>query len=478
MVYEVILPKLGQTVEESRIVEWMKQEGDAVQSGDVLFTVETDKAVLDVEAKKKGFLRKILAPAGDMRPVLSVVALMTRTADELLEVAEEQGSKRAEGPGSEGAVSQGSEDAKEQISSPLLSRSVVRLFASPRARKYAEDHGVNIALVAGTGPNGRIVEKDVVAYLETQPKATPVAHRLAEHLGVDLHFVTGTGPEGRITKQDVEKQGSKGVEGQESKGVGEQVDLSAFPLPSSPPRSVVAETPMTGIRAIIAQRMHESHQVTAPVSLTIEVDATEFVALREKLKVRLAQELGFNLSYNVLLIRIVARALRQFPEVNAQLVIDTDQPTSQMSSNAVIRQFEDVHVSLAIDTDRGLVVPVVRNADRKGLVEIARDVQGIITRTREGKIMPDELSGGTFTLTNLGMFDIDAFTPIINLPEIAILGVGRIKDRPTVYNGEICIRKLMWMSLTFDHRLVDGGPASRFLQYIKQIIEEPYLLLA
>ena len=464
MAYEVILPKLGQTVEESIIVEWMKAEGDDVARGDVLFTVETDKATLDVEATRKGFLRKIVVPAGVEVPVLTVVAYITRVADESLDLAKAVVPVKAEG--SEGVGDVGSETTVEEGVSltAVLPDTPTRIFVSPRARKLAKEQGVDLAEIVGSGPNGRVVEKDVVAYVEAAPKVTPVARRLAENLGVDLRAVKGSGPDGKITKADVEQTRQRGSE---------PVAPTPEPAPVAPvvvtpaPAKVAGEVPMSGIRAIIAQRMHDSHQITAPVTLTIEVDATEFVVLREKLKTHFAKELGFNISYNDLLMVTAAKALRKFPAVNARLDEDA----------GVIRQLDEVNISLAMDTGRGLIVPVVRDVDRKGLLDIARATNDLVQRTRAGKVMPDELAGGTFTITNMGMFEIDAFTPIINLPEVAILGVGRIKDKPAVFDGEICVRKLMWLSLTFDHRLVDGGPAARFMQVIKQFVEEPYLLV-
>jgi pyruvate dehydrogenase E2 component (dihydrolipoamide acetyltransferase) len=272
-------------------------------------------------------------------------------------------------------------------------------------------------MVAGSGPDGRIVERDVVAFLETLVSTPPSA--------------------------------------------------PTPPAPPTPAEAVetIAEVPLSGVRAIIAQRMRESHQTTAPVTLTTEADATAFVELREQLKAGLAAELGFDIGYNDLLIRLVAHALRQFPYMNARL------------DGERVRQLREIHIALAVDTDRGLLVPVVRNADRKGVAEIAREVRELAERARAGKALPDELSGSTFTITNLGMHEIDAFTPIINLPEAAILGVGRVKARPAVVEGELCVRQTMWLSLTFDHRLVDGAPAARFLQRIKQLIENPYLLL-
>jgi pyruvate dehydrogenase E2 component (dihydrolipoamide acetyltransferase) len=461
MAYEVILPKLGQTVEEGRIVEWLKAEGDPVERGEVLFTVETDKAVLDVEATRKGFLRKKLYGEGELLPVLTVVALITRTADEPLDAEAPTGAPptTASAP-AEAAVP---EMAAVQQPGEVVQPTEGRLFASPRAKKLAVDAGINLALVSGSGPNGRIIERDVVAYIETAPKATPVAQYVAEQLGVDLRTVTGTGPDGRITKSDVEAVVAPAAVEAVKVEVPEPVVAVPVPAPAKPS---LKEIPMTGIRGIIAQRMHESHIVTAPVTLTMEVDATHLVTLREKLKASFADELGFNLGYNDLLFKMVAKGLREFPYMNSRLIGDT------------IHQLDEINIGLAIDTERGLLVPNVRDVDHKGLLDIAREVKGLVSRGRSGKSLPDELVGGTFTITNMGMMDIDAFTPIINFPEVAILGVGRIKEVPAVYNGEITIRKMMWLSLTVDHRLVDGAPAARFLQYMKKLIEEPYLLLA
>jgi pyruvate dehydrogenase E2 component (dihydrolipoamide acetyltransferase) len=461
MIREVILPKLGQTMEEGTIVEWLKREGDPVQRGEVLFTTESDKATLEVESPGKGFLRKILVPVGDTVPVLTVVGLITRTADEDI-------SAYGAGPQASDIRSQVAEaavpvelEAEAEVETGVLAKHSVseRIFASPRARKLAREKGVDLVVVAGSGPNGRIVERDVTVYLEARPKATPVARRLAEQAGLDLAQVTGAGPGGRITKEDVEQALARRAPS--------EIEAPEVLEPVAPPTGALE--PMTGVRAIVAQRLVESHQTTAPVTLTTEVDATEFVVLREQLKASLAEELDFALRYNDLLIKVVARALLEFPYMNVRL---------EGGEEGGIRHLDAVHVALAVDTERGLLVPLVRDADRKGLVEIARELRELIERARVGKALPDEMSGSTFTITNLGMHEIDAFTPIINLPEAAILGVGRIKARPAVVEGELCVRQTMWLSLTFDHRLVDGAPAARFLKRVKQLIEQPFLLLA
>lgn len=463
MAYEVILPKLGQTVEEGRIVEWLKKEGDRVQRGDVLFTVETDKAVLDVEATRRGYLRKILVPAGETRPVLTVVALMTRTPDEPLEedtmpsMSSETMTEAAEAP----ERVEPSETSPPSTESAAPGAARERIFASPRARKLAREHGVALEEITGTGPNGRIVERDVQAYLDSMPKVTPVARQLAEHLGVDLRQVTGTGPQGRITKADVEAAAAVATAAE-----AEPTPEVQEPQPRGAPEPSAEAVPLSGLRAIIAERMRESHLTTAHFTLTMEVDATALVELRERLKQRLVDTLGFNLSYNDLMIKLVAQALRAFPYMNVR------------QSGDAIQEMKGIHIGLAVDTERGLLVPHVFDADKKGLVEIARDVRAMVKRAREGKSLPDELTLGTFTITNLGMYEIDAFSPIINYPETAILGVGRIKPVPAVVDGEVVVRQRMWLSLTVDHRVVDGAPAARFLQHVKELIEDPLLLLA
>jgi pyruvate dehydrogenase E2 component (dihydrolipoamide acetyltransferase) len=307
---------------------------------------------------------------------------------------------------------------------------------------------VDLALVTGTGPNGRIVEEDVKLYLESRPKASPLAIKAAEAAGVDLATVTGTGASGRIMQADVETAVRKKA--------------------AIPAEALIAESvPLTGLRRIIGERMAASHTQTARVTLITEADATASVDARESLRTTVTEEWGFAPGYNDLLGLVVARALREFPYMNARL----------SSDGRSIEQLPYVNLGVAVDTERGLVVPVIRDADQKGLRDFGTEFRTLAERARAGRSLPDDLTGGTFTMTNLGMYEVDAFTPIINLPEAAILGVGRIKTRPVAVNGEVCARQTMWLSLTFDHRLVDGAPAARFFQRIKQLIENPILLL-
>lgn len=450
MITEIILPKLGQTMEEGTIVEWIKREGDAVRRDEILFTVETDKAVMEVEATADGFLRKILVPVGQTVPVLAAVALLTPTANEDISSYHAAQAHTEEGM------------AVPPVQRPgvLPPEAPGRLIASPRARKAAREKGIDLSLVAGTGPGGRIVEHDVLTSAAAQapalpaasPRATPLAAKAAQALGVDLAAVPPTGVSGRIVKADVE--------------------AAVRPTPPFPAGLPAAEIqpssiPVAGLRRIIAERMATSHQAAARVTLVTEADATALVDAREQLKAAVEAEWGFAPGYNDLLAIIVTRALLEFPYINARLSADAQ----------TIERLPQVNLGIAVDTERGLLVPVIRDAGRKGLRALGAEFRTLVERARTGKSLPDDLTGGTFTITNLGMYDIDAFTPIINLPEAAILGAGRIQARPAVYGGQIVARQMWTLSLSFDHRLVDGAPAARFLQRIKRLVENPYLLL-
>jgi pyruvate dehydrogenase E2 component (dihydrolipoamide acetyltransferase) len=425
MISEVILPKLGQTMEEGTIVEWVKGEGDPVAQGDVLFTVESDKAVLEVEATARGYLRRILVPAGQSVPVLTVVALTTREASEPIEGSGGLATEQAEDAvrWAEEPIPQGVQGTEPQVA---VERSAGRIFASPRARRIAREKGIDLTKVRGSGANSRIVEQDVLDYAATaavppraQPKATPVAARMAEALGVDLSTVEVGVPGERITKADV---------------------VSAARMSVTVPESPIAErVPMAGVRRIIAERMAVSHAQTARVTLVTEADATDFVKARERLKTTVSEEWSFAPGYNDLLGLIVARALREFPYMNARLSEDGE----------AIERLPTINLGVAVNTERGLLVPVIRNADQKGLRAFGAELRELAARARVGQ----------------------------SLPEAAILGVGRIHAKPVVRDGEIVARQMVTLSLVFDHRLIDGAPAAQFLQRIKELVENPYLLL-
>lgn len=475
MAKEVFIPKLGQTMEEATLVRWLVEEGAAVEEGQPILDVDTDKATFTVEAPAKGFLHRGPHQAGEVVPVLTVVATVGAAGDTFA-----RGTKAAPaGPPASGPLSpsksdvpspghlpnqvfppqrvgepsspgQGESRAEEEWP-PVASPS--RVFASPRARSLAAARGVDLSRVKPTGYAGeRVAERDVVAYLKELPKATPLAQKMAAEVGVDWTTLAGTGIGGAITKGDVE--------------------MAARPAPRGPAASpaaeeeVLARVPLKGVRAIIAERMAGSVHTTARVTLFMEADATELVNMRERLRGRVEKDWGFAPGYNDFLAKMVAAALRQFPYMNARLTPEA------------IEHMAHINLGMAVDTERGLMVPVIRDADTKSLRQFGSEFRALADRARNGKAMPDDLAGGTFTITNLGMYDVLAFTPVINPPEAAILGVGTISPEPQVRGGEIVIRQMMMLSLVFDHRLVDGGPAARFLQFCKSLIEEPYLWVA
>jgi len=312
--------------------------------------------------------------------------------------------------------------------------------ASPAARRLARELGIDLARVSGSGPEGRITEADVRAYYEQQQRvqATPLARRIAEEEGLDLSQIPGTGPGGRITEEDV----LRALEGRRA--------------PAAPPRVV----PFTGMRQAIAERMMESLHSMAQLTLTTRADVTELVGLREIL----SQRWNVRLSYTDFITKATALALKEHPILNSALVGEE------------IVLHEDVHIGVAVALEEGLIVPVIRHADRKSILEIHQTVQDLAERARKGELSVDEVTGSTFTVTNLGMYGIDAFTPIINPPEVAILGVGRILEELSLVNGQVAARSRIVLSLTIDHRIVDGAPGAAFLQTVVRYLEHPALM--
>jgi pyruvate dehydrogenase E2 component (dihydrolipoamide acetyltransferase) len=448
MATEVLVPPLGQTVDTVTLVAWYRNEGELVSQGEPLFAIETDKATLDIESPASGTLRKVAAQPGDEVKVLSPIALIT-APDEVVESEKPPIQSRP-------VVSDVSPAPPAQSPRAARGDRRQRIFISPRARRLVEDQNIPVTELEATGPEGAIVERDVRAYLDAQtiPSVsahliTPVARRMAEAVGMDWRDLRGSGPGGRITRGDV---------AQALKSASSMLDT--MPAITVETNEALESIPLRSVRAVIAERMLRSATNTAHVTLTAEADATALVELRDQL----VQD-GIDASYNDLFLYILGRVLREHPKLNASLEDDT------------IKLWRRVHLGLAVDTDRGLLVPVVRDVDQKGLLQLSGETQSLIERARTGQCTPDELSGGTFTLTNLGMFGIDAFTPLINLPECAVLGVGRIKRQPMMVGEGVVGRDMVWLSLTFDHRLVDGGPAARFLQRVVQLVERPHLLI-
>lgn len=467
MAHEIVMPRLGWTMEEGVFGEWLKADGDPVAPGDLLFTVESDKATQEVEAFESGILRiPPDAPTnGEIVPVGALLAYLVQEG-ESPPFALGQPAAAAPAPAAVAPLpaSAGSQKAAATLATGSATTRARRQPAiSPRARRAAAQLQVDWTTLQGSGQSGRIVERDVLAAAAAPAapgaktgvlplRATPVAQRVAEAAGIDLATVTPSEPDGRIHRKDVEAA----LRAQEA-------EAAATPLEAGAGESPAESVPVSRIRQLTAQRMMESAQGTAAVTLVTEADATELVKLYEHLRSLLAPREQPVPGYNDLLIKLTAIALQQHPPLNA---------TWEGKS---IRLWKSIHMGLAVDTAEGLVVPVVRDVQAKSASQIAERTRDLIARARSRRLQPDELQGGTFTITNLGMYGIDAFTPIINLPQCAILGVGRIQARPAVVNDQVVPRKLLTLSLTFDHRVVDGGPAARFLNTVREFVEEPLL---
>ncbi|RPJ02410.1 MAG: 2-oxo acid dehydrogenase subunit E2 [Chloroflexi bacterium] len=454
MAKDFFIPKLGQTGEEVTITGWLVKDGAKVEQGQAVIEVETDKAVFPVEANASGYIHLGPYKEGDVVPVVTTVAIIGEPNDQFV-MPDTSAPPAAQAEPVKAAAPAPTAEPPGDGQSAAGTEESGKIFVSPRAKKLAEEKKVDLRRVTPTGGEGaRIREQDVRNYLSRTPKASPLAQKVAGETGLALDTLSGTGPAGRIMRSDVQR------------ALQETGAPAAATAPQTAEDDVLERTPLSGVRGIIAERMSMSVHTTARVTLVAEADATEFAAMRQRLKERTEKEWGFAVGYNDLLAKITASALRKFPYMNARITQDA------------IETLKPVNMGMAVDTERGLLVPVIRNADQKSLRQFGQEFRDMVERARSRKSMPDDLAGGTFTITSLGAFGIDAFTPVINLPEAAILGVGRIAPKVVPFNGQPAIRTVVTLSLVFDHRLVDGAPAARFLSYIRELIEEPYLLIS
>jgi len=426
MATEVVLPRLGLTQDEGTVVRWIKAEGSRVTKGEPLFEVMTDKATLEIEAPATGVLLKILVAEGGTVPVATPIALIGAPGEVLPAMAPPQGAAAA--GSADGDIGGSIRPAPPEMVGAGVGATAPdpsgRVKISPRARALAEMHGLDVRALVGTGPAGRIIERDVqtaVLSRTAAPAAAPAVGSLPP-----------------------------------------SAPVSAAPsTPAAQPSTPAAARR----RAIIAARMLESLRTTAQLTLTTEVDMDEIVRLRGEVGPELERREGVHVTYTDLIVRAAAVALREHPGINAR-----------WEGEGVLR-FSEIHIGVAVALDEGLIVPVVRQADRATLGQISAAIRDLSERARSNRVRPEEMQGVTFTVTNLGMYDVDAFTPVLNPPEAAILGVGRLHRKPVAVGDRVEIRSTMVLSLTFDHRVVDGVPAAQFLQRVKYILEHPYLLL-
>jgi pyruvate dehydrogenase E2 component (dihydrolipoamide acetyltransferase) len=438
---QVTMPVLGLTMEEGTVAEWLKHEGDAVKKDEPLLTVEMDKGIVEVPSPANGVLRRIVVQPGTTVPVKALIAEIGEPGEVLAAT-----TAPAAATGGRGDLTASEATQRSDIVSTVVDRRVssARLFASPRARMRARALNVDLATLHGSGPHGRIVEADVLSAGAEEPTrvhATPLARRLAHEHGVSVADVQGSGPGGRITQDDV--------------------------LRAAQQRTPGERQPLSRIRKITAERMAASAQATARVTLFLDADFSESARFRQQLQPEFARLGVEKLPWDAIVARAAALALVEHQAMVAQWV-----------DGEGLRRTNAVHVGVAVALEpEGLVVPVLRDAATRSLRELAADLLGLVEKAKTGRLSPAEMQDGTFTITNLGAYRVDGFTPIINPPEAAILGVGRIAEKAVVVDGKIEARTMCTLSLSFDHRVVDGVPAAAFLARLAELLERPYALL-
>lgn len=426
------MPKLGMTMEEGTVTSWLKQEGDSVQRGEAVFELESDKLANSAEAPADGILRKILVPVGGTVPILAHVGIIAGADEDISALlAEVNGTAPAEEAPAPAAA-----PAPQAAPAP---RADGRIPATPRARKVAREKGIDLAdIPTATGWHGMICEKDVLACQPSPAvKASPLAKKAAEALGVDL---AGLGKDGRVLAADL---------------------LAYLERAGSAAPAADERRPMSAMRRAISRNMLASHMTSPTVTYQISVEMDAMRACRAQLK-----ENGLKVSYTDLLVKFVAKALTEFPLLNCSIEGD----------ELILKH--DVNMGVAVALDNGLVVPNIPHADRKGLAQISEELKALSEAARNGTLSGDKLTGGTFTITNLGMYGIESFSPIINQPEVAILGVNAMEEKLVIRSGEQVVRLMMTLSLTADHRAVDGAVAAQFLHRVKVLLENPALMLA
>ncbi|WP_454947839.1 dihydrolipoamide acetyltransferase [Gemella sanguinis] len=461
MAVEVIMPKAGSEMEEGEIVQWFKNEGDHVEEGEVLLEIVTDKVNMEVEAEATGTLLKILAQAGDVVPVVQTIAWIGEPGEKI-----------------PGASESGEVAPAETIIEKKVDYTPVKevekvdysgLRATPAARAYARKKGIDLSKVKGSGSKGRIHKDDVLDYkLNSKVKISPLAERIAKIEGINTESIVGTGPNGKIMKADIMAvlHGAPKVEAAPKAEVAPKAP-KAPKAPNENQWGVVETVPMSPMRKVISKRMSESYFSAPTFVVNVEVDMTELLALRKKVVDAIIEETGKKATVTDFISLAVIKSLMKHPYVNASLSSD--------EKEMYLHHY--VNLSIAVGMDSGLVVPVIKGADKMSLKELVVASKEITTKALNGKLKPDEMADSTFTISNLGMYGVKSFVPIINQPNTAILGVSATVPKPVVYNGEVTVRPIMTLTLTADHRVVDGLEGAKFMKTLKEAIENPLSLL-
>lgn len=430
----IIMPKQGLQMTEGTIIQWLAGEGEVVTAGSPLFEMETDKLTITIDSPESGTLLKIVRQAGETVPITELIAIVGEPGEDCTALL--AGQPQPSTPEKDEIDSRAFENAAPAARATAPSGGG-RVFASPRAKTKAAELNVDWTILAGTSPEGWVVERDVVAAAQRKPLTTPLARKVAEHAGIDLGQVVGSGPRGKIRRVDVEAYRADTVAGQE--------------------RRIV---PLRGMRKVIAERMKQSLDVNAQTTHRISVRMAEATRMRDSLK-----DAGRKVSFNDLVALCVVRALTEHPKMNAELTPEG------------IWQKDFVNLGIAVAMDEGLLVPVVRDADLMNLYELSRAIKDLASGAREGRLGPDSYVGGSFTISNLGMYGLEEFTAIINPPESGILAVGAVEDVPVAVGNAVEVQPVMKLTLSYDHRVIDGALAAAFLGTVKHYLENPCLLL-
>jgi pyruvate dehydrogenase E2 component (dihydrolipoamide acetyltransferase) len=485
----VIMPKFEMAQETGTVGKWLMAEGDAVRKGDVILEIETDKVSMEVEAPADGALMGIAAGPGQVVPVGQAIAYVVRAGETWTAPAGAPAGAPAKATaptaatpaeiGEPAAQTPAAAAPSQPAAAPMASHPAIS--ASPLAARMAVDLGIDLAAVVGSGPHGQVTKRDIEAHLRAAEapaaapealhngavRAVPAARRLARELGVDVAAVRGTGPGGRIQSADVRDFAAQRAAAASSAEppAAPVAQPPAAPAPPAGSPAIRRLLPLTSLRRTIAERMISSVREAPQFTVAVDADMSRALAIVEDLKAGGAKDQP-RITLTVLLIKACAWALARHPEANSAFV------------DGQIAEWDEVNVGVATAIDAGLIVPVVRGADRLGMRAIASQLADLATRAREGKLKLDDLQGGTFTLSNLGMFGIDRFTAILNPPQATILAVGRTSKRAVVTEDDrIEVRPLSTLTLTADHRVLDGASAARFLATIQRALEHPGMLL-
>ena len=428
---EIFMPKAGMDMKEGRLIRWLKEIGDHVEKDEPIMEIETDKITMEAEAPATGILLAKLIDDETTVPVLQTIGYIGQPGEKIPDAPVAADTPAA------APVEAAVETAAPASKLPVLNGSVA---ATPYAKKLAAEKGVELAAVTASGPAGEVRASDVLAAAQSGAvNATALAKKYAEVNGVDLSAVSGTGHDGKIRKNDV---------------------LNA----AAPVQREITRIPLTPIRKAIARNMFNSLHSMAQTSDSVEIDVTELMALRQRLLAH-RDELGTKITVNDLLSYAAVKMIKTHPLANASF------------SDTEILCYPDVNLSMAVATDYGLTSPVVHGANRMSLVELSLAMRDLVVRARDRKLTADDQQGGTFTLTNMGIFPVDNFNPILPAPQSCIIGFGRCVEKPAVYQGQICIRTMMVLSVTYDHRVFDGGEVGSIMKTMKEYLETPELFL-